>query len=114
MSKRRINVLLPEKLKTDFFDELQKAGFGIRKKSSFFEEYGLQKLLLLDDTLILKRLVNDGIGAKANNKSDVFSVTDESALALDGVIIRLRQLDPYMEINLSTLIRAALIYIVRT
>jgi len=112
MSKRRITALFPEALMNDFFAELKAAGLSVRKKSVFFEK-GLIDLLLLDDSVIMERLVNEGFGVDANDVSDVFSITDDTSVELEGLVFRLRQLDPLLEGIQSRLMRSAVLYVTR-
>ncbi len=99
---------MPSQLKQDFKDLLKEEGVSPRKKSSYFES-ALKKYMSKTDPEILKSLERDGISNYVNDSSDVYLITEDTSIALDGLIYRLKHLDPLLEGVQSCLVRASLV-----
>ncbi|MBL4634716.1 MAG: hypothetical protein JKY56_12655 [Kofleriaceae bacterium] len=104
--------MIPLQLKLDFKNFLAEEGVGPRKKSFFFERV-LKKYMCKTDADILKSLELDGISMLANNSSDVYLISEDTGVALEGLIYRLKHLDPLLEGVQSCIVRASLVNCLR-
>jgi hypothetical protein len=112
MSKRQVKFFNPTGLKHAFSLLMVANDISERKRSVFFEE-GLKAFIEKGEDVILNGIENESFEYKSKKIRDGVLLSDDTSVLVDGLVYRLKLLNPLLENIKSPICRATMIFMIK-